>query len=111
MTYVMDAESGPGTKEQIGVWRRTHFGRPEIQGLPAGLRLYAIGDIHGRADLLERLFAAIDYNLVQHPTQRAVHVFLGDYIDRGPASRQVIDLLMDRGRAHELILLRGNHET
>jgi serine/threonine protein phosphatase 1 len=36
---------------------------------------------------------------------------LGDYIDRGPASRQVIDLIIARGGVHELVLLKGNHET
>jgi len=38
-------------------------------------------------------------------------VFLGDYIDRGPDSRQTIDLLIERGRRHEAIFLKGNHEA
>jgi len=42
---------------------------------------------------------------------RALHVFLGDYIDRGPASRRTIDLLIERGRHHESIFLKGNHEA
>jgi calcineurin-like phosphoesterase family protein len=85
-------------------WRRT----PK---LPDGLRIYAIGDIHGRADLLGRMFAAIDADLARYPSAHALNVFLGDYIDRGPASRRVIDLLINHSCAHEVVFLRGNHET
>lgn len=38
-------------------------------------------------------------------------MFLGDYIDRGPDSRQTIDLLIERGRRHEASFLKGNHEA
>jgi serine/threonine protein phosphatase 1 len=78
--------------------------------LPAGLRIYAIGDVHGRADLLVQLFEMIDADLKYFPVNRALHVFLGDYIDRGPQSRDVIDLLVERRRFHEAVCLRGNHE-
>ena len=79
--------------------------------LPDGIWVYAIGDIHGRADLLAEVFGAIDHHLVRAGPARALHVFLGDYIDRGPASRQTIDLLIERGRRHESIFLKGNHEA
>jgi Calcineurin-like phosphoesterase len=79
--------------------------------LPDGIRVYAIGDIHGRADLLKNVFGAIDHHLARAGPARALHVFLGDYIDRGPASRQTIDLLIERGRSHESIFLKGNHEA
>ncbi len=79
--------------------------------IPEGVRVYAIGDVHGRADLLVQMFAAIDADLANQPPQLAVHVFLGDYIDRGPASCQVIDLVIDRSRAHHVVPLRGNHEA
>ncbi len=52
--------------------------------VPEGLRIYAIGDVHGRADLLERLFALIDDDLERRPPKRAIQVMLGDYVDRGP---------------------------
>jgi serine/threonine protein phosphatase 1 len=78
--------------------------------LPTGLRIYAIGDIHGRLDLLDTLLARIDTDIALHPTGRAVHVFLGDYIDRGPRSRETVDLLIERGRSHEAVFLKGNHE-
>jgi serine/threonine protein phosphatase 1 len=79
--------------------------------LPDGIRIYAVSDIHGCADLLQDVFAAIDHHLARAGPVRALHVFLGDYIDRGPASRQTIDLLIERGRRHECIFLKGNHEA
>jgi serine/threonine protein phosphatase 1 len=79
--------------------------------LPDGIRIYAIGDIHGRADLLKEVFGAIDHHLARAGPARALHVFLGDYIDRGPASRQTIDLLIERSHSHESIFLKGNHEA
>jgi serine/threonine protein phosphatase 1 len=79
--------------------------------LPDGVRIYAVSDVHGRADLLQDVFAAIDLHLSRTRRARTLHVFLGDYIDRGPASRQTIDLLIERSRSHESIFLRGNHEA
>jgi serine/threonine protein phosphatase 1 len=79
--------------------------------LPDGMRIYAIGDIHGRADLLLNVFAAIDHHIARSAPTRALQVFLGDYIDRGPASRQAIELLTERSRRHESIFLKGNHEA
>ncbi len=79
--------------------------------LAEGLRIYAIGDVHGRADLLERLFALIDSDLERRPAKRAIQVMLGDYVDRGPASREVIDLILARAERHELVALKGNHDA
>jgi serine/threonine protein phosphatase 1 len=79
--------------------------------VPDGLRVYAVGDIHGRADLLEAVFARIDDSLERFPVAQAVEVFLGDYIDRGAQSREVIEALIGRRRKHALVLLKGNHET
>jgi len=81
--------------------------RPSI---PDGRRIYAVGDIHGRADLLAELFRRIDSDLKARPTASPLQVFLGDYIDRGPHSRQVIDLLIARQREHDVVYLKGNHE-
>src|SRR6516162_1234583 len=78
--------------------------------VPAGRRIYAIGDIHGRADLLSELFTRIDDDIRARPIADSIHVFLGDYIDRGPNSRQVIDLLIERQRRHDVLFLKGNHE-
>jgi serine/threonine protein phosphatase 1 len=79
--------------------------------VPAGTRVYAIGDVHGRIDLLDSLLARIDDNLAAVPADRAIHVFLGDYIDRGPNSRNVVDRLIERSRTHEVVCLKGNHEA
>jgi len=67
--------------------------------------------VHGRLDLLTRLFSEIDADLAARPVSRPIEVFLGDYIDRGPASRQVIDCLIHRSLLHETVYLKGNHEA
>jgi serine/threonine protein phosphatase 1 len=79
--------------------------------VPDDIRVYAIGDVHGRADLLAALFDRIDADLHANPIGRPVQVLLGDYIDRGPQSRQVLDLLVARRRQHDMLYLKGNHET
>jgi serine/threonine protein phosphatase 1 len=79
--------------------------------VPRGIRIYAIGDIHGRLDLLDKLLERIDASIVAYPIQHALHVFLGDYIDRGPNSREVIDALIARKTQHAMIFLKGNHES
>jgi serine/threonine protein phosphatase 1 len=79
--------------------------------LPDGIRIYAISDIHGCADLLQQIFTVIDRDLATIGSRRAIHVFLGDYIDRGPNSNLTIDLLIDRARKHESVFLKGNHEA
>lgn len=78
--------------------------------LPAGVRIYAVGDIHGRLDLLEKLLARINTDITLRPTAKPAYVFLGDYIDRGPSSRETIDRLIEHGATHESVFLKGNHE-
>src|SRR5262249_55244049 len=65
----------------------------------------------GRADLLAELFARIDDQRADFPVKHAIHVFLGDYVDRGPSSREVIDLLIERGHRYPVVYLKGNHES
>jgi serine/threonine protein phosphatase 1 len=79
--------------------------------LPEGTRIYALGDIHGRADLLKKMFTVIDADLARNPVSRPIQVFLGDYVDRGPDSAGTLDLLIERGRHHETVCLKGNHEA
>ncbi len=79
--------------------------------LADGLRIYAVGDIHGRFDLLREIASDIRHDLELDRPQRAVEIFLGDYVDRGPQSREVIDWLMQTPPvADERICLLGNHE-
>lgn len=78
---------------------------------PEGTRLYAIGDIHGRDDLLARLMTDIERDGRDSPELRKILIFLGDYVDRGLQSRQVLDRLcgpMPEG--FEAVFLKGNHE-
>ncbi len=79
--------------------------------LPDGIRVYAIGDIHGCADLLKQIFTVIDADLARSPINRPIEVYLGDYIDRGPSSGYTLDLLIERGRSREAVFLKGNHEA
>lgn len=78
--------------------------------LPAGLRIYAIGDIHGRADLLERLGDKIAEDLQQGGFREAATVLLGDYIDRELGSAQVLERLAGARFPTPIVALRGNHE-
>jgi len=75
------------------------------------LRIYAVGDVHGCADLLDQVLMRIDAHQSAHAAFRPVEIFLGDYIDRGPASREVLDRLSLRSRARETVCLKGNHEA
>jgi serine/threonine protein phosphatase 1 len=79
--------------------------------LPVGLRIYAIGDIHGRYDLLQALYADICRDMERAPPERSIEIFLGDYIDRGPQSRDVVEwLISGRRAAEQRVCLLGNHE-
>lgn len=88
--------------------RRFDMVRPAV--FPGGRIAFAIGDVHGRADLLERMLAALELKAARLPEPPIV-IFIGDYIDRGPDSRRVLDLLVS-GRPHgcERYFLMGNHE-
>src|SRR3954471_23631039 len=77
----------------------------------AGYRAYAVGDIHGRLDLLEQLLAKIHADLQHRPARKALIVFVGDLIDRGSSSAQVIERLRTYRRAGvRPVFLLGNHE-
>jgi serine/threonine protein phosphatase 1 len=75
----------------------------------AELITFAIGDIHGCLEKLKSLLAACD---AFRDSQSARFIFLGDYIDRGPQSKDVLDLLIKGGgrRDRDFVCLRGNHE-
>jgi len=78
--------------------------------VPAGCRIYAIGDVHGCLDLLQRIWRLIESDIAGSNLRIKV-VLLGDYIDRGPDSRGVVDFLLSaRLPNSEIIYLRGNHD-
>jgi serine/threonine protein phosphatase 1 len=93
-------------------WLKKRTGRASPPRPAAGERLYAIGDIHGRDDLLALTLAAIGRDLQQNQTGAAAKViFLGDYVDRGPASAAVVDQLLNLEiPGAQCLFLRGNHE-
>jgi serine/threonine protein phosphatase 1 len=80
--------------------------------LPPGQRIYAIGDVHGCLDRLVTLHEMIAQDLAERPIAHTTLVHLGDYIDRGSDSAQVIDWLINRPpvAADSFINLMGNHE-
>jgi serine/threonine protein phosphatase 1 len=73
--------------------------------------LYAIGDIHGRADLLRRVHALIERDWQARPAERRLEIYLGDYVDRGPDSAAVIAMLRRRAMTSRIMPLSGNHEA
>ncbi|MEA3034969.1 MAG: serine/threonine protein phosphatase 1 [Sphingomonadales bacterium] len=76
-----------------------------------GARAYAVGDIHGRLDLLDRLLARVEADIAARPPKRNYIVFLGDLIDRGPDSAAVVERLRHyRPRHARPVFLAGNHE-
>jgi Calcineurin-like phosphoesterase len=73
-------------------------------------RVFVTGDIHGRSDLLDRMVDYMSRDL-DNPTSDCVTVTLGDYIDRGPDSRGVLDRLVRNPFPTALVALKGNHEA
>jgi serine/threonine protein phosphatase 1 len=89
---------------------RLFFGSPRPSG-PRGHRAYAIGDVHGCLDLLNRLLARIEAEIAHGPKRKTSIIFLGDLIDRGEASSQVVERLRTYsppGASAHFIM--GNHE-
>ena len=78
--------------------------------IPDGQRVYCIGDIHGRADLLTHLHELILKDARRYQGDKTI-VYLGDCIDRGEQSRQVIEMLLSQPLpGFKAIYLKGNHE-
>jgi serine/threonine protein phosphatase 1 len=97
--------------------RRGRRGRSGAEPrIPAGYRVYAVGDIHGRLDLLDELLAGIeaddrDRAAKNRSNAKTILIFLGDLIDRGPSSAQVIERLRNYApRGIRPVHLIGNHE-
>ena len=77
---------------------------------PDGMRLYAIGDVHGCLDALTETHRAIEADLAARPVEDWRVIHLGDYVDRGPDSRGVVEFLVERASDPRMVFLRGNHD-
>lgn len=88
-------------------WLKSSFeSRP-----PAGTRVYAIGDIHGHSERLAALHDRILDDAGEADEERRVIVYVGDYVDRGPDSSGVLDMLIEaQPDGFERVFLKGNHE-
>lgn len=85
-------------------------GRGSSPAVPDGMRLYAVGDIHGRADLLDAVLTRIEADGRDFDGRKII-IFLGDYVDRGMDSKSVLDRLSAGPPAgFEAVYLKGNHE-
>lgn len=78
--------------------------------VPDGVVVYAIGDIHGQDHLLASLLARIHSDVELQHHDRRILVFIGDYVDRGQASRSVVDRVAAGFPMFETVALKGNHE-
>ena len=94
------------------IWPFSKKVAPLSARVPDGIRAYAIGDIHGRLDLLRDLHGQIlEDSATAAAETRKIVIYVGDYVDRGPDSRGVIDLLLDDPLpGFEAVHLKGNHE-
>lgn len=92
-------------------WRRdTGEDRPP-PSIGEHMRVYAIGDIHGRLDLFNRLLEAIDRDDGGRPALQPLLILLGDLVDRGPSSAQTVKRAMELARYPDAIrFIKGNHE-
>jgi Calcineurin-like phosphoesterase. len=78
---------------------------------PPGMRIYAVGDIHGRFDLLSEMHRQIMEEIGRDRPGDWRLIFLGDYVDRGPDTRRVLDLLSHATQADpRVIAIAGNHD-
>ncbi|HUD29972.1 MAG TPA: metallophosphoesterase [Novosphingobium sp.] len=92
---------------------RNLLGRREAgraPSIPSGQRVYAVGDIHGRADLFERLIHTIERDDAARGAAHTTVVLLGDLIDRGHDSAAVVDQARQWATRREVEFIKGNHE-
>ena len=92
-------------------WKKKAKTPPPPPAIPAGQRVYAIGDVHGRLDLLQLLLTQIEADYRAREPAETHIVMLGDLIDRGPHSRQIIEMFLNGAPAFaQFHFVMGNHE-
>ena len=97
-----------GWLKQLG--RRRSADPVTYPPIDAGTVIYAVGDIHGRSDLLDGVHSMIDADFGRRIGKRQAEIYLGDYVDRGPDSAGVLARLRRRAEARKVIAISGNHE-
>lgn len=83
---------------------------PSRASVPPGHFVVAVGDVHGRLDLIEKLWAQIDAVSRLSSARRRTLIFLGNYVDHGGQSRDVVDRLLAGFAGFETVYLKGNHD-
>jgi serine/threonine protein phosphatase 1 len=97
----------------INPFRNVLKSAPPVQSerrVPDGIRVYCVGDIHGRDDLLEEMAARVKGDMESGSFDEVVTVFLGDYVDRGLGSMPVVEKLSRGEWPTSIVALAGNHE-
>ena len=95
----------------LSFWQKTPDIWDSPPAIPRGHRLYAVGDVHGHDDLLGPLIAMIEADIAARGPAEVTIVFLGDLIDRGPQSAEVVERLrIYRPLGVRVEFLTGNHE-
>ncbi len=93
------------------LWKKAPVEWIDPPAIPAGHRVYAVGDVHGQDHLLADLLGQIERDIAERPGSAVTIVFLGDLIDRGPKSAEVVErLLRYRPVDVRVEFLTGNHE-
>lgn len=101
----------PMFRRILSGFSKSPVAEPAQGAVPAGLRVYAVGDIHGRLDLLDDLLERIELDDDGRNPAETLVIFLGDLIDRGPESAQVVQRLLELSqRSGQVRFLLGNHE-
>ena len=106
-------KSGLFSKERLaGFFRRSPKEKKPQFSVAEGELVYAIGDVHGRDDLLAQLIGMMEADAkTRQPYEKCTLVFLGDYVDRGFQSRDVLDRLLTlKPDWADVVCLKGNHE-
>jgi serine/threonine protein phosphatase 1 len=91
-------------------WTKRSADAVSHASVPGDHFVVAVGDVHGRLDLLEQLWLMIDAASRRSAARRRILIFIGDYIDRGLHSAHVIDRLLEGFPGFETVFLKGNHD-
>ncbi|MBU6299778.1 MAG: metallophosphoesterase, partial [Alphaproteobacteria bacterium] len=109
LSRAKDQPNKPPSHRFGGRLRRFLSGRTESRAIPDGMRVYAVGDVHGCLAQLSALLAKIEADASGFAGE-IQPIFLGDYVDRGPDSKGVIDRLLAAREERDCRFIRGNHD-